>query len=116
MAHIDRQVNLLTLDDLYLALVLLHVYRYELIADFWRVLSTVHGRELLLLKFVPLLAKPSTETTMWGFALAMLTAPSSLERTAVVKLWKVKYQSSPPTGGPQSCVSQFDLMTRQLVF
>ena len=51
MAHVDRQVDLLALDDLYLALVLLHVHSHELVADFWSVFCTVGCAEFLLLKF-----------------------------------------------------------------
>ena len=50
MTHIDRQIDLLTLDDLDLALVLFHVHSHEFIADFWSVFSSICGAELLLLK------------------------------------------------------------------
>ena len=51
MAHVDRQVDLLALDDLYLALVLLHVHSHELIADFWGMFCTIYCTKFLLLKF-----------------------------------------------------------------
>ena len=49
MAHVDGQVDLFTLDDLKLALVLLHIDGDELVADLGCVLSCIDQAELLLL-------------------------------------------------------------------
>ena len=55
VAHIDREVDLLTLDDLNLSLVFLHVHSDEFVANFWCVLCTVNVTEWLLLKLFELL-------------------------------------------------------------
>lgn len=50
MAHIDCQVDLLTLDDLELTLVFLHIDGNEFVADFWSMFCRVHHTEWLHFK------------------------------------------------------------------
>lgn len=52
VAHVDCQVDLLALDDLEFALVLLHVDRHEFVADFRGMLSRIHETELLLFQLI----------------------------------------------------------------
>lgn len=49
MAEVDGEVNLVMLRDVEDALLVLHVHRHKLVANFWRVLSVVHRAEELSL-------------------------------------------------------------------
>ena len=49
VAHVDGQVDLLALDDLKLALVLLHVDGDELVTDLGRMLRRIYQTELVAL-------------------------------------------------------------------
>ena len=55
VAHVDCQIYLLALDDLKLALVLLHVDCDEFVADFRGMLSRVHYAERVLFECVKIL-------------------------------------------------------------
>ena len=65
MTHVDSKIDLFTLDDLELALVLLHVDGDKLVADLGSVFRRVDQAELLLLQLVKVL----------GLCLAVALAP-----------------------------------------
>jgi len=52
MAHVDRKINLLTLDYFEFAFVLLHIDRNKFITNLWRVFCGVNKAELVLLELV----------------------------------------------------------------